>query len=327
MSNRERKQTGGRSNIEKRQSSAREAFPSKQATPRPYSARNKSENVSMSRPFSARPERSNSDFVDKCIPARPYSAHSSSPVIKSSQFVLPRDKQPFYEPFYEDTNDSIALVRPFTPEDYTLEHQYKVPIVLKKTAYTTVPKHEETKKLFKRPLSCPETWIKKNSEPSWQENSNFNEKLEEKNRINYVRKFIERNRDRMHCYDRCFIGKTPHQICDIISSSPTYLNDMIVFHRLENRLILGTSSERVFKLMDQRHMNTPSNNVSMKNPFSASLTTSRNERDDRMTRLLMPAMLTHEDSFRRGFNHTLEYGNFSRLNGILKANKESILNR
>jgi hypothetical protein len=63
------------------------------------------------------------------------------------------------------------------------------------------------------------------------------------------------------------------------------------------------------------------------NPFGASLSTSRDARKNKMETLLAPAMLQYGRKHQRGYDHAIDFGNFSKYNGVLKTNLATTMNR
>lgn len=62
-------------------------------------------------------------------------------------------------------------------------------------------------------------------------------------------------------------------------------------------------------------------------PFASSLTTSREMRKERMTATLAPALLQYGRKHQRGYDHAIDFGNFSKYNGVLKTNQATTMNR
>jgi hypothetical protein len=73
--------------------------------------------------------------------------------------------------------------------------------------------------------------------------------------------------------------------------------------------------------------NPSSYNTARIDPFAASMTTSRENRRTKMENILAPALLQHGRKYQRGYDHAIDFGNFSKYNGVLKTNIATTMNR
>ena len=215
---------------------------------------------------------------------------------------------------------------------------------------------------YKKPFVCTQKWLDENSKLTWFEAADFRTLLDHNNKREFARSFVERNRDRMWIYNRNYLNKDHNDVVEEMIESPSFMMDMVCYSRTEKALGIGQNSDKIYQALDESKlemlddMRKPTKNVPLANtkrpfkntkvvgtrgkndylyvgmmrekglvrtdPFKTSLTTSREQRDDQISRLLLPAtsqMRSENQSVnRRGYCHDLNFGNFSRWNGVLK---------
>ena len=215
---------------------------------------------------------------------------------------------------------------------------------------------------YKKPYVCTQKWLDENSKLTWFEAADFRTLLDHNNKREFARDFVERNRDRMWIYDRKYLNKDHNDVVEEMIESPSFMMDMVCYSRTEKALGIGQNSDKIYQALDESKLQMidecrkPKKNVPLSNtkrpfqntkvvgtrgkndylfvgmirdkdavktdPFKTSLTTSREQRDEQISRLLLPAtaqMKSEEQNVnRRGFCHDKSFGNFSRWNGVLK---------
>lgn len=126
------------------------------------------------------------------------------------------------------------LGRPFTPgvNEYTSD-----PPILPKSIEPTIPP-PESKKLFVRPLICPDGWIENNQKPPLYDRSAFHSVIySDEEKKEHCKDFVERNRDSLWKYDTNYLNKTPRTVYKELTGEYFYLNKMTNIHHKEVRLI------------------------------------------------------------------------------------------
>ena len=157
-------------------------------------------------------------------------------------------------------------------------------------------------------------------------------------------------------------NKDHNDIVEEMIESPSFMMDMVRYSRTEKSLGIGQNSDKIYQTLDESKLemldegrkskkNVPLSNtkrpflntkvvgdrgkndylfvgmvkdesIVKTDPFKTSLTTSREQRDEQISRMLLPAtaQMRSEDQSanRRGYCHDLTFGNFSRWNGVLK---------
>lgn len=135
------------------------------------------------------------------------------------------------------------------------------------------------------------------------------------------RSFVERNRDRLWKFDSNNFNKTPRTIANEILEDPFFVT----------RMAVNLNKERVFKLSNSEKtaevLTDPNEYRMTADPFAASLTTSRDARKNKMETMLAPALLQYGRQHQRGYDHAIDFGNFSKYNGVLKTNIATTMNR
>jgi hypothetical protein len=173
-------------------------------------------------------------------------------------------------------------------------------------------------------LQCPETWIRKNMQPSWLEDSQQQPILPAEEKVRVARKFIERNKDRLWKFNTAYLHRSPREIADELVADRGFVPVMQHY----------VSKEKTFKVKlsegMQRCMRDPLKEAHPQrfdDPFIMTMGSARDQRMERRMRTLAPQAASL-DKFRfRGYRHIPEIGNFSKYNSMLKTNKDAILQR
>ena len=205
----------------------------------------------------------------------------------------------------ERLNDPIVVHRPFSPEVRIMNAHIERPPVLKTSRYKTVNIADKDNKDPNR-LTCSKEWIEQNMERPWMETVNHTiyDDINEKKRI--VRPFIERNRDRLWQLDRKYLYQTPRTVCNDMVMKHNFIKDMSNFYKTEVILNANGSQQVANCIRDATFNNNNNNNNN--NTITKNIS---NE----------TSFPYHVKQYRRGFSHTIEYGNFSRYNAVLQSNK------
>ena len=233
----------------------------------------------------------------------------------------------------KELNDPLTVHRPYTPEvkQKALVRRPALP----KSRYPTIPSPREEKKSgvikwtktpmgaqYRKPQICTQEWLNQNTELTWFEAADFRSLLDHDNKRQFARQFVERNRDRMWIYDRKYLKKDPNDVVEEMIDSPSFMNDMVCYDRTEKALGIGQNSDKVYAVMDETRLMIPSKNLMVPDNFASTITTSRSEREERIKKMLLPSTTFYRSeegsSHRRGYNHSMDFGNFSKWNGILK---------
>ena len=215
-----------------------------------------------------------------------------------------------------ELNDPLYVHRPYTPEikDLAIERRPALP----KSRYPTIP-HPDTVRVRRKPSVCPEEFLKKNKELTWFEAADFRSLLDDENKRTFAREFIERNRDRMWVYNRKYLNQDVNDICEDMIKCPHFMMDMVCYSRQEKALAIGMNSDKIYAAMDESKLSVPKSKLPSKDQFASTMTTSRTAREERISKLLLPATASNHPSIhRRGYKHNADFGNFSTWNGVLK---------
>jgi hypothetical protein len=218
-------------------------------------------------------------------------------------------------------NDPLMFHRPFSPKDPFIPDIQATTPILPKSIYPTIPEFEPVKD--RRLKSCPEEWIEKSKKPQIFERSSKQINLTQEEKIEHCKDFIERNRSQLWKYDPMYAKKTPRTLCNSIVEDSNYLGIMVGLHTKEKAFTLGCS-DAVKECISTARSHV---RISDNDPFATSITTARESRDNRRVQLLTSARFDVDHDHRRGYNHTPEYGNFSKYNGVLKNNQAAVLKR
>jgi hypothetical protein len=189
-----------------------------------------------------------------------------------------------------------------------------------------VPAYEPIEKPKARPLTCPPEFVEQIKAPGMFDKSSFMRIDDPETKQILSKDFVERNQDILWQYDTVYLNKTPRTACDmLVNSGKDFLGKMTKYHSREQMLRLSSSS-KVGKCLSAA--NPPGYDfLEPKDPFGSTLTTSREDRAAKMTKLLAPGMIPCGSTHARGYRHTVGYGNFSNFNGTLQANKDAMLKR
>lgn len=228
--------------------------------------------------------------------------------------VDPKDKK--------SLNDPLVIFRPFSSEmRVSDQYKYNPPILPRTVTDPLLAKIEPIKERRRRPISCPQEWIDKTTKPELLERSAFTSDVSPDQRRTICRGFVERNRDRLWKYDLKFAKQTPRTICEEMEKDEYFVANMS--KRLSReRVVRLSSAENTVECLTDKNEYPP-----LPDPFRSSLRTTREERDARMTKLLAPARLQHGTQYQRGYNHAIDFGNFSKYNAVLKKNAATTMNR
>eukprot|EP01038_Epipyxis_sp_PR26KG_P007899 gene7899-10722_t len=221
-----------------------------------------------------------------------------------------------------DLNDPINIFRPFTPERKVMNAHIVNPPILPKSRFPTVPLPITARKPS-RPITCPEEWIKTNQKPDLFEKSSFHNNLSLDSSIKkeYSQQFCERNQDQLWKFDTNYLYKTPRTVCYSLQTDPDFVTKATKFHMVEKKMKVSGSHEAAACLIDRRIPNK------IFDPFATSITTSREEREQRVLDSLVPSITNVVKDNRRGYKHAPEFGNFSGFNAMLKQNAGATLKR
>jgi hypothetical protein len=154
--------------------------------------------------------------------------------------------------------------------------------------------------------------------------------------------FIERNRSQLWKYDLSYLKKTPRTICNELINDTNYVG-LMTKNRSKERVLALSGSENTMQcfatpvpsaktLSNDTYVNfhkRSSTHLSEKrhDPFLASITTTRELRNQRASALFQPSYEACSAQYHRGFNHEPEYGTFSKYNAVLKANENALMKR
>jgi hypothetical protein len=219
-------------------------------------------------------------------------------------------------------NDTLAVSRDFSPRDPHSKPVKLHPPIFPTSRFPTIPPYDEPPRR-KRPLTCPESWIEEAQKPSAFDSSAMAAGLTQHEKEQHCREFIERNRTKLWQYNMDYKNRTPRELCKEITEDLNFLAIMTLHHRKEKVLALGSSNNiRDVFYEEENHHRSES-----RDPFSASMTTSRTARQRKLEGIIQPALYEDDGKNRRGYHHMPEYGNFSKFNSILKQNAGSVLKR
>lgn len=221
-----------------------------------------------------------------------------------------------------ELNDPIQVFRPYSPDGRMLDsYKYNPPVLPTTVSDPLLMRHETGRRAQGRPLTCPREWIDKLQQPDILDKSSFITEIDEASKTKMCRSFVERNRDRLWKFDSNNFNKTPRTIANEILEDPFFVT----------RMAVNLNKERMFKLSNSEKtaevLTDPNNYRMTADPFAASLTTSRDMRKSKMETMLAPALLQYGRQHQRGYDHAIDFGNFSKYNGVLKTNIATTMNR
>ena len=214
------------------------------------------------------------------------------------------------------------MKRPFTPEEKIFDSHIQRPPVLPQSRYHTlqyVTNQEPEKRRY--PLRCPQEFIDRNNEgpkPIINDYIDSEEEVMQK-KVRASREFIVKNRHQIWKMDRRFFNKTPQEICHIMVNDDSNFNKRMEAYKNIERIINTSSSNLISGCLKDDHLNSLGE-VTTDPYLMSTMGTSRVSRIEKMTTLLKPGLVHPNDSYRRGFNHTAEFGNFSQFVGFRNMN-------
>ncbi len=223
----------------------------------------------------------------------------------------------------ERLNDPLQVHRPFsaTPK------QIPVPIrkqFLQKSRDSTVISKNDPDLLLgtlkRKPSMCPAEFLETANQPTWLSQVDSKAMVDERFKTQMARDFIERNRHRLWQFDYKYSNLTPRSVCDDLCSQTNFMKIMKKFDRRESMLDRGTSSHRISAAMIEDGLEIPKSRQLAEDVFAITLKTSREEKIDRVNRLLAPGRMTMANSYRRGALHDADFGNFGRYSAFMKIN-------
>lgn len=231
---------------------------------------------------------------------------------------------------YEQLNDPI-LVNPKYNDTLRPElYRYPPTIPPNHERYPTITGTDNLVQRQKRPLTCPESFIHANLNPSWEENPSYLPRVGDGMRKQLSQNFIEQNYEYMSEYRPEYRNITPRAIRDKMISDVAFCSTMRELKKKEYSVKNGTSSFLLRSTLRQRgHDHNNCDTGTGFDPFVPSLHTSREERVNKMNKLFMPSTekMSLDKTFNRGYQHDKEFKNFSAFNGHLLRNKGSMLDR
>lgn len=259
----------------------------------------------------------------------PMSSRTRQPLTGRSNNSLSKSKlsgvasmTPSMMELHKKVNDTLYVRRPFTPEEKDLDAHIKRPPVLPKSRYNTLEYvTNSTPEKRRYPLQCPQEFIDRNNEGSKPIINEFIDSEEEtmQKKIKASREFILKNRHQIWKMDRRFFNKTPQEICHIMVTDDSNFNKKIEAYKNIERIINTSSSNLISGCLKDDHLNSLGE-VTTDPYLMTTMGTSRVNRSEKITTLLKPALMHPDDSFRRGYKHTAEYGNFSQFVGYKNMN-------
>jgi len=272
--------------------------------------------------------QSNSSRIRQPLTGRSLQSSSTEGRSKRSKFTN-NSLTPSLLLLKEKVNDPLNVKRPFTPEEKVFDAHIQRPPILPKSRYHTlkyVTDIEPEKRKY--PLRCPEEWIERNNHGAVPIINEFIDTEEEvlQKKIKASREFIQNNKNQIWKMDRRFLNKTPQEICKIMVEDESNFNQRIEAYKNIARIVNTSSSNLISACLKDDHLNSLGEVTT--DPFIMSaMASSRASRIEKMTTILKPALVNADNSFRRGYRHTAEYGNFSEFVGLMNMNKGSALNR
>lgn len=219
-------------------------------------------------------------------------------------------------------NDPIDVFRPYSPEGRKFDcYTYNPPVLPNSVTDPLIPDYNTGRRPHSRPLTCPTEWIDKLQQPDILDKSSFITEIDHNAKVKMCRSYVDRNRDRLWKFDSTSYQKTPRTVAEELLRDPYFIT----------RMSKNLNKERMYKLSNSEKTAealTGTTDCHMQHdPFAASLTTSREIRKAKMESVLAPALLQYGRKNQRGFDHAIDFGNFSKYNGVLKTNQATTMNR
>ena len=230
----------------------------------------------------------------------------------------------------EELNNPLEVFRPYSPEFSRPTAHLERPPILPKSRHKVLPPDDPQvgRSVIRRKNICPPGFIEANLAPQWFETIDQGSALlDHETKVKFCRDFIDKNRDSMWKYDIKFMGKNPLEVADMLTDNPGLLSRMKKYDFKERVFRLSSSDQFAKATNDDNLQVKPSRDI--KDPYIPSLNTSRDRKAYKMTELMTKngSMKPWGSANCRGFEHTVEIGNFSKYTGLLNLNKESMLNR
>lgn len=231
---------------------------------------------------------------------------------------------------HEQLNDPILVNPKYNCTLKPEPNRYPPTIPPNHERYPTITGTDNLVQRQKRPMTCPESFIHANLNPTWEENPEYLPRVGDKMRKQVSQNFIEHNYEYMSEYRPEYRDLTPRAIREKMMSDFAFCSTMRELKKKECSVRNGTSSFLLRSTL--RHRGNDHNNRDSGtrfDPYVPSLHTSREQRVDKMNRLFMPSteIMSHNKTFNRGYQHDKEFKNFSAFNGHLLRNKGSMLER
>ena len=223
-----------------------------------------------------------------------------------------------------ELNDPIQVFRPYSPDGRLMDaYKYNPPVLPRSVTDPTVPNYDTGRRSTnRRPLTCPTDYIERLQRPHILDKSSFITEIDDESKQKMCRGFVERNRDRLWKFDSANFNKTPRTVANEILEDPYFITRMSVNLNKERQFKLS-NSEKTAEVLRSSATSFPLPH----DPFGASMTTSRDMRRTKMESMLAPALLQHGRQHQRGYDHAIDFGNFSKYNGVLKTNIATTMNR
>ena len=253
---------------------------------------------------------------------QPLTGRSNGSISKKSKFSGSISMTPSMVELNKKVNDTLNVRRPFTPEEKVFDTHIQRPPVLPQSRYNTlqyVTNQEPQKRRY--PLRCPEEFIVRNAEGPKKlinEYIDNDEEIKEK-KTKASREFIIKNKHQIWKMDRRFFNKTPQEICHIMVNDESNFDKRMEAYKNIERIINTSSSNLIAGCLKDDHLNSLGE-VTTDPYLMTAMGSSRVSRIEKMNTLLKPGLVHPDDSFRRGFRHTADYGNFSQFVGYMNLN-------
>eukprot|EP01035_Chromulina_nebulosa_P018661 gene18661-24407_t len=214
-------------------------------------------------------------------------------------------------------------IKGFTPRTIENLKNHLLPPVLPANSYPTIPPVDKPTR--SKPLSCPYQWIDRQSTQPWIETIDFKTLIDKQSNEEICKKFIENNRYTMWRYDYKYKEMTPREIKDDLLSNHNFQGIMRLYQQKERTFNLG-SSVNISQTL-QHHNKFNENDSTFTDPYISTLTTSRDQRSERLQQLFKQSNANYSTKYNRGYNHEIEYGNFSKFCALLKQNEGATMKR
>ena len=144
----------------------------------------------------------------------------------------------------DEIRDPLRYYRPFTPTNYEEERKKAaLPPLLPPSVYPTIPPTNTTprEKKYHRPLSCPQEFIFKQTQPALFDRASMAFDLPEDEKRQHAEEFVQRNQHQMWKFDLSYMKKTPRTIAEDLASNTNFTGVMQKYHQREKYLTLSSS--------------------------------------------------------------------------------------